>query len=274
MELLETRQPAVAGMFYPADPQALERDLQNYVTQDDQQHDLLGCVAPHAGYMYSGAVAGRLYGHLRFPRRVVVLGPNHTGLGSPVSLAPSRAWSTPLGREDVDTELASLLREEYPEAELDAGAHRREHSIEVQIPFLQVRRSDLMVLPICLQHLGLDDCLDLGRALAKAVERTGEPVGIIASSDMSHYEPDAVAREHDRRAIDAALTLDPVDLYRTVHDHRISMCGIIPATVMLECVRHLGATSAHLVGYATSGDASGDRSAVVGYAGICVHREG
>ncbi len=273
MEQMETRQPAVAGMFYPADPRTLERDLQRYMPDDDAQHDLLGCIAPHAGYMYSGAVAGRLYSHLRFPRRVVILGPNHTGLGRPVSLAPSGTWITPLGEETVDTDLASLLREEFPRAELDAGAHRREHSIEVQVPFLQVRTRALQVLPICLQHLPVEDCLELGRALARTVERAGEPVGVIASSDMSHYEPDAVAREHDHRAIDAALTLDPVDLYRTVHDHRISMCGVIPATVMLECVRHLGANSGHLVAYATSGDTSGDRSAVVGYAGICIHRE-
>ena len=273
MEQMKTRQPVVAGMFYPADPQTLERDLQRFMPETEDQHDLLGCIAPHAGYMYSGAVAGRLYSHLRLPRRVVIVGPNHTGMGRPVSLAPGGAWSTPLGRERIDTDLASLVREEFPRAELDSGAHRREHSIEVQIPFLQLKRPDLAVLPICLQHLTIDDCLELGRALAKAVERTGEPVGIVASSDMSHYEPDEVAREHDQQAIDAALTLDPVELYRTVHDHRISMCGIIPATVMVECVRHLGATSAHLVGYATSGDASGDRSAVVGYAGICIHRE-
>lgn len=269
MDHAQTREPVVAGMFYPAGAAALEAEVDRYLFTDDLRHDLVGCVAPHAGYMYSGAVAGHLYGHLTIPGRVVILGPNHTGLGRPVSVAPHAAWRTPMGSEPVDRELAALLAEELPYAEADADGHRREHSIEVQLPFLQARRPDVKILPICLQHLALDHCLTLGSALARAIERTGEPVGIVASSDMSHYEPDPVARKHDRIAIDAALTLDPVSLYDAVHQYGISMCGVIPATVMLAAVRQLGATSAHLVEYATSGDTSGDRSAVVGYAGMC-----
>jgi Predicted dioxygenase len=260
-------------MFYPGSARALEQQLDELMAPAAQEHDLIGCVAPHAGYVYSGGVAGRLYAHLRIPERVIVLGPNHTGLGRPVSIAPHAGWRTPLGEEPVDRELAGLLVEAFSGAALDADAHWREHSVEVQIPFLQARRRDVRVLPVCLQHLRLEDCLALGRALAAVVKQVGAAVGIVASSDMSHYEPDAAARAHDREAIDAALSLDPTALYDTVHREGISMCGVIPATVALEAAIHLGANAGHLVAYATSGDVSGDRSAVVGYAGLCFYRE-
>ncbi len=265
------REPAVAGMFYPGAARSLEREVARHLREDTVHHDLLGCIAPHAGYVYSGPVAGKLYGHLRIPRRVVVLGPNHTGLGAPVAVAPHASWRTPLGPEPLDRELARILLEEFPAARPDELAHGREHSLEVQLPFIQVRRPDAVVLPVVLQHLGLEECLELGAALARAIRRTGEPVGIVASSDMSHYEPDPVARERDRLAIEAALTLDPAALYRTVHADRISMCGVVPATVMLAAVGELGVTGGHLVDYATSGDTGGDRSSVVGYAGVCFY---
>lgn len=264
------REPAVAGMFYPGNANALERDLARYIVPDPNPHLLLGCIAPHAGYMYSGPVAGRLYGHLEIPDRVVVLGPNHTGMGELISVAPHQAWDTPLGVEPLDTTLGRMVREEYPAAALDGAAHWREHSVEVQLPFLLARRPAVRILPIVLGHLSLEECLDLGAALARAILRTGEPVGIVASSDMTHYEPDAVARQRDRIAIDAALSLDPQSLYTEVHRHGITMCGVVPATVMLEAARRLGAGAPHLVAYATSGDTSGDRSSVVGYAGICI----
>ncbi|NOZ78894.1 MAG: AmmeMemoRadiSam system protein B [Acidobacteria bacterium] len=267
------REPAVSGMFYAGTESALRRSVREYLGGEAPEHDLVGCVAPHAGYMYSGPVAGKLYAHLRIPRRVIVLGPSHTGLGRPIAVAPHTAWSTPLGDVPIDQELASRLTEELPAVEADADAHWREHSIEVQIPFLQLRRPDVQVLPVCLKHLGLDDCLQLGRALARVIGDTGEPVGLVASSDMSHYEPDDEARRHDREAIDAALELDPAALYNTVHRRGITMCGVIPATVMLEAIRHLGANAGHLVAYATSGDTGGDRRAVVGYAGLCFYRK-
>ncbi len=273
MQHAALREPAVAGMFYPANGQALEGDLARYIVPDPHPHHLLGCIAPHAGYMYSGPVAGRLYGHLEIPARVIVLGPNHTGLGETVSVAPHQAWKTPLGVVPLDVELGRLVTEEYPAASLDATAHWREHSLEVQLPFLMARRPAVRVLPITFGHLSLPECLEAGAALARAIIRTGEPVGIVASSDMTHYEPDAVARKRDRVAIEAALSLDPSALYNEVRRHGITMCGVVPATVMLEASRHLGAGTAHLVDYATSGDTSGDRASVVGYAGICVPRD-
>jgi AmmeMemoRadiSam system protein B len=177
----------------------------------------------------------------------------------------------PLGPVPVDRELAEQLLAAYPDAESEANAHWREHSIEVQLPFLQSRRSDVTFVPVCVKHLSYDECVQLGEAIAGVVADSAEPVGIVVSSDMSHYEPDKVARELDQKAIDAALSLNPQNLYETVISNRISMCGIMPATVALAAAHRLGATAAHLVDYATSGDTSGDRSAVVGYAGICIH---
>jgi len=266
------REPAVAGTFYPGTASALEQELQQLVTVSEERHQLLACIAPHAGYVYSGGVAGELFGHLELPRRVIVIGPNHTGVGARVAVAPHHGWRSPLGEQAVDVELARLLVERFPDASFDENAHWREHSLEVQIPFLLARRPDVVFLPICLSHLDLDRCLDLGRALAQLIDDVGEEIGLVASSDMSHYVEDGRARILDRLAIDAALERDPKSLYQTVHREGITMCGVVPATVVIEGANRLGAADAHLVAYATSGDVSGDRSAVVGYAGICVHR--
>lgn len=267
-----TREPAVAGAFYPGSASELERQVQQLTPVQSERHDLLACIAPHAGYVYSGGVAGELYGHLNVPKRVVVLGPNHTGTGAMVAVAPHDQWHTPFGAQKVDVELAKLLVGAAPAAVFDANAHWREHSLEVQLPFLVARQPDLAFLPICLGHLGLDQCLDLGRTLSNLILDLEEPVGLVASSDMSHYVTDDQARTLDHLAIDAALTRNPAALYETVHREGITMCGVVPATVAIAAANELGASRAHLVAYATSGDASGDRSAVVGYAGICVHR--
>jgi AmmeMemoRadiSam system protein B len=266
------REPAVAGSFYPGSGPALARELEQLVRVSEGRHDLLACIAPHAGYMYSGGVAGELYGHLEVPRRVIVLGPNHSGVGARVAVAPHRRWRTPLGEQPLDVELAAMVEEKLPNASFDQNAHWREHSLEVQLPFLLARQPEVEIVPICLGHLGLDECLNLGKSLADLVEDLGEDVGIVASSDMSHYLPDEQARTLDRVAIDAAVECDPKKLYKTVHREGITMCGVVPATVAIEAANRLGANNAHLVTYATSGDASGDRSAVVGYAGICVHK--
>jgi AmmeMemoRadiSam system protein B len=266
------RPTAVAGAFYPGTREELERQLYSLVPEEVAHHELLACISPHAGYIYSGGVAGRLFAHLDVPRQVVVLGPNHGGIGEAVAVAPHESWSTPLGPQTVSRDLAEKLVDGFPAATFDSSAHWREHSIEVQLPFLYRRRPDVEILPVCIRHLGLDDCLALGRCLAGIISDTDEPVGIVASSDMSHYQPDDVARTLDHRAIDRALELDPAALFETVHREKISMCGVIPATVALAAANALGAVAAHLVAYATSGDVSGDYNAVVGYAGVCIHR--
>jgi AmmeMemoRadiSam system protein B len=265
------REPVVAGTFYPRAAAALEKDLIQLIDLQETRHQLLACIAPHAGYVYSGGVAGKLYGHLDIPPYVIVLGPNHTGAGSPVAVAPHESWRTPLGNVPIAAGIGRRLVDRAHLATFDPQAHMREHSLEVQLPFLLARRPDVEVLPVCLSHLRLDDCLDLGRILAKVMSDFAEPIGIVASSDMSHYLPGDEAKRLDHLAIDAALTRDPATLYETVHSHGITMCGVVPATVALTAAIELGARDAHLVAYATSGDASGDHSAVVGYAGICFH---
>ena len=265
------REPVVAGTFYPMDRSELSRQLDHLVAVDPERHQLLACVAPHAGYMYSGGVAGRLFGHLDLPRRVVVMGPNHTGMGADVSVAPHDQWQTPLGPQEVDRELAEALMARDPDAVGDGHAHWREHSIEVQLPFLRRRRPDIVILPIALKHISLDRCLQLAENLAVLAAGLDEPVGFVASSDMTHYRPDDVARDLDHHAISALLARNPEDLYETVHRMGISMCGVIPATVALAAANALGAGGAHLEAYSTSGETSGDYSSVVGYAGVCIH---
>jgi len=266
------RETTVAGAFYPGVGDRLAGQLSQLIPDHADHHELLACIAPHAGYMYSGGVAGELFGHLDLPRRIIVMGPNHTGLGAEVAVSPHHQWSTPLGAETVDRDLADRVLAAYPYARLDESAHLREHSIEVQLPFMHRRRPDMEILPICIKHLEVDDCIRLGEALAGIISDIGEPVGIVASSDMSHYQPDEIARRLDRMAIDAMLDRDPRGLYDTVHRNAITMCGVVPATVALAAANRLGAADAHLVAYATSGDTSGDYSAVVGYAGVCIHR--
>jgi len=265
------REPAVAGAFYPIDSSELQRQLDQLVPAEPQRHRLLACVAPHAGYVFSGSVAGRLFGHIDLPRRVVVMGPNHTGAGPAIAVAPHAWWDTPAGRQEVDTELADRLLGVDPDISSDAAAHRREHSIEVLLPFLRRRRPDVVVLPICLKHLDLDRCLELGDTLARIASELEEPLGFVASSDMTHFRPDDVARDQDHRAIEAMLARSPERLYDTVHSEGITMCGVIPATVAIAAANRLGATDAHLVAYSTSADTSGDYSSVVGYAGVCIH---
>jgi len=266
------RPTAVAGAFYSGSRPELERHLSSLIPEETAHHELLACISPHAGYVYSGGVAGSLFAHLAIPRRVIVFGPNHSGVGAHVAVSPHEGWDTPLGMQPVDTELAQCFVDAVPAAEFDHSAHWREHSIEVQLPFLMRRCPDLEILPVVLKQLSLGDCLELGHALAELIERVGEPVGIVASSDMSHYQSDEVARTLDHLAIDAALDRDPAALYETVRREGITMCGVVPATVALTAANLLGATQAHLVAYATSGEVSGDLSAVVGYAGVCVHR--
>ncbi|MDP9267901.1 MAG: AmmeMemoRadiSam system protein B [Acidobacteriota bacterium] len=262
------RSPAVAGTFYPADAAILRRDVSTYLKNGNKSR-ALGSVVPHAGYMYSGHVAGAVYAHLELPRRFVILCPNHTGAGEPLAIMSAGAWATPLGTAKIDNELAAGLKAAFPYLEEDAQAHRTEHSLEVQLPFLQVLLPDFSFVPICIGVGQLAVLQALGQALA-AVLAKQDGIMVIASSDMNHYESDAITRVKDGKAIDRILALDPAGLHDTVRRERISMCGYGPTVAMLTATKALGATQAELVKYATSGDISGDRDAVVGYAGIVV----
>jgi AmmeMemoRadiSam system protein B len=264
------RRPAVAGRFYPAQPDVLLHDIQSYLTAAAAKVRAFGCVVPHAGYMYSGHVAGAVYAHLELPRRFIILCPNHTGMGKPIAVMTRGSWDTPLGQVEVDEPLAAELLASCRLASEDADAHRAEHALEVQLPFLQAIRSKFTFVPITVGVGSFEPLHALGEALAKIIGKANEPVLIIASSDMNHYESDAITRVKDAKAIDRILGLDPRGLFDVIMHEDISMCGYGPTVAMLTAGKILGATSAELVKYATSGDISGDRNMVVGYAGVVV----
>jgi AmmeMemoRadiSam system protein B len=264
------RHPAVAGRFYPADRDSLLADVNSYLSPSEAPVAALGCVAPHAGYIYSGPVAGAVYAGLNVPQHCIILCPNHTGRGQALSIVTHGAWEIPLGAVSIDEQLASELLHVFPELREDSDAHRAEHAIEVQLPFLQARRANFRFVPVALGTSRYESLAGLGDALAKVIGNMKERVLIIASSDMNHYESDEITRVKDHKAIESILALDPRGLYDTVMTQHISMCGFGPAVSMLTAAKKLGATHAELVKYATSGDVSGDRDMVVGYAGIIV----
>ncbi|MBV9573658.1 MAG: AmmeMemoRadiSam system protein B [Acidobacteriales bacterium] len=264
------RSPAVAGRFYPQDPRIVRRDVESYLLSVKERTRAIGCMVPHAGYMYSGQVAGSVYATFEIPQRCIVLCPNHTGLGKPLAIMSDGEWMTPLGDVPIDAEMAGELMRQFPLLEEDAEAHRNEHAIEVQLPFLQIMHPDFTFVPIALGTGRFEVLEALGHAIGSVVTLSEYPVLLIASSDMNHYESDSVTRVKDRLAIDQILALDPAGLFEVVMREHISMCGFAAAIVMLAAAKSLGATSAELVSYATSGDVSGERDMVVGYEGMVV----
>ncbi|KMY65698.1 dioxygenase [Desulfocarbo indianensis] len=265
------RHPVVADQFYPGDPGALRYMMDGFLkNRPAQPQKALAAVSPHAGYVYSGKVAGQVLGRLEIPGRVVVLGPNHRGMGADVAVMSQGHWLTPLGRVALDAELGSALKENCALVEEDSLAHQYEHSLEVQVPFLQALREDFMLTPLCLGRLGYEDCLQLGLGLARAIKAVAQPVLMVASTDMTHYESAQEAKAKDTKAIERILALDPKGLYDTVRGLGITMCGVLPTTVVLIAAKELGATQAELVAYTNSGEASGDYQQVVGYAGLII----
>lgn len=264
------RHPAVAGRFYPLDQETLLRELEEFLPIGGASKPALGCVAPHAGYIYSGAVAGAVYAAIDVPRRCLVLCPNHTGKGRPLAIMSAGAWETPLGTVPIDAALAGLLKQQFALLSEDSEAHRSEHAIEVQLPFLQRRNPRFSFVPLALGTGQFEVLERLGNAVGDVLKQQAEPTLIVASSDMNHYENDRITREKDHKAIEQMLAMDARGLFDVVTNEDISMCGFGPAVVMLTAAKQLGARSAELIKYATSGDVSGDRGAVVGYAGVVV----
>jgi MEMO1 family protein len=264
------RQPAVADQFYPGDPAELRAALTRMTPRAPVPEKVLGIVAPHAGYVYSGSVAGMVYGRIQVPATVIMLGPNHHGAGARAALYPAGSWQTPLGAVTVNQALADLVVKHAPLVERDATAHRFEHSLEVQVPFLQHLRNDVTIVPLCLGFSDLASCERLGQGLAAAIKEFGDEVLLVASSDMSHYESAAHALEKDQLAINELLALNPAGLHQVCRRQGISMCGVIPATVLIYASQRLGASHSELVRYATSGDVNGDYRQVVGYAAFTI----
>jgi MEMO1 family protein len=220
--------------------------------------------------MYSGHVAGAVFAGLEIPELCLVLCPNHTGVGRALAIMSEGAWETPLGMVAIDNSFAAALKQRCPLLQEDTSAHRNEHAAEVELPFLQVRQHQLRFVPVALGTHQFEALEQLGEAIADAIADPNNPILIVASSDMNHYESDAITRVKDHSAIEPILALNARALYDVVTHQNISMCGLGPAVVMLTAARKLGATSAELVKYATSGDVSGDRDLVVGYAGVVV----
>ncbi len=269
------RKPVVANYFYPSSPLTLSSLLEELIEFSEEKILAKGIVVPHAGYIYSGKVAGKVYGKIELPEVAVILGPNHTGMGEEVSLYNGSAFLTPLGEAKIHQVLANLILEYSDLVELDNLAHQREHSLEVQIPFLQFLNPKIEIVPICIKELSLKEIQELGKALAEAIydfsEKEDQKVLIVASSDFSHYEPQRIANWKDELAISAILEMTEEKLMQRVLENKISMCGVFPVAVMLKACKELGAQLAFLVDYKTSGDLTGDYSSVVGYGGIIIY---
>lgn len=265
------RQPAVAGQFYPGGESTLRTALSQLIPANEVKQPVIGIISPHAGYVYSGAIAGRLFSRITIPETVLIIGPNHHGIGAAAALYPDGEWCTPLGQVSIASRLNSLLLEHSPYIQLDSRAHQREHSLEVQLPFIQYLRPDASIAALCLGHGEYSALRDIGHGIAAAIREYGGDVLIVASSDMTHYESADAARRKDEMALERALALDGKGLLDVCHRHRITMCGVMPATVMIEAALRLGASRAELVTYGTSGDVTGDNDQVVGYAAVTVY---
>lgn len=264
------RQPAVAGQFYTGSATQLRRELGEFIPVSQEKRRVSGIISPHAGYVYSGAVAGRVYGAVELPATVLILGPNHRGVGAAAALHPDGEWLTPLGPVPVNAGLNGLLLQHVPFVQSDAIAHQHEHSLEVQLPFIQYLRPDVSIAAICLGHGDYAAVRRIGEGVAAALRAYGDDVLIVASSDMTHYESAESAKRKDGMALDRVLAMDPEGLLRICSNEGITMCGVVPSAVMLVAARQLGAQQAELVAYATSGDITGDRRQVVGYAAVTV----
>lgn len=262
------RSPAVAGSFYPDDPQELLRVVERCLGEKQQPQNILGAVVPHAGLQYSGHVAGAVYARLAFPPTVILVGPNHYSRGSPIALFAEGTWETPLGEVGVDAELAAELGAACASIVVDPEAHRFEHSLEVQLPFFRHLAPNLRFVPLLLSVGSYKLLEELGGALAEVVGKKDPRPLLLASSDFNHFESDQITRQKDRKAIEAILALDPRRLYEVVRRERITMCGIEAAVVLLTAAKTLGVEQVENVRYATSAEVSGDYNRVVGYAGL------
>jgi len=267
----QVRNPVVAGRFYSASEEGLKKELKGLIADRKEQIDAIGVISPHAGYACSGCVAGELFPSIKQKSTYIILGPNHTGYGKRFGLDAERSWKTPLGEVKINKKIAGEILERSEYIEKDTTCHDLEHSIEVQLPFLQYLNKDFTFVPIVISARDPEAYKKIGRELAGLIGSMKDKPLIIASSDMTHYEPDESAKKKDKMAIDRILKLDLDGFLDTVAKYRISMCGLGPAAIMLEAAIMLGAKKAKLIKYATSGDVLGDYSSVVGYAGVAIY---
>jgi MEMO1 family protein len=264
------RLPAVSGRFYPADPLELTALVRKFTKAAPpfEPARVKACLVPHAGYVYSGHVAGAVLARISILSKILILGVRHFPRGEQAAILSSGAWRTPLGDAQIDEPLAAALRKACPLLREDSVAHSAEHSLEVQLPFLQVLALNFTFVPIALGTVRFEDLVSVGEAIGRVLASLQDDVLLLTTSDLNHYENDATTRIKDHKAIDQLLAFHPRGLYDTCRREDISMCGLGPAVAMLTALNVLGAKKSELVKYATSADVSGDRSAVVGYAGM------
>lgn len=264
------RLPAVAGQFYPSNPRELSALVEKYTKKENSQKKVKvrACLVPHAGYIYSGGVAGAVFSEILLPKKILVIGVRHYPRGEALAILSEGAWRTPLGDVQVETALATRIRKECPLLREDNVAHSREHSLEVELPFLQVLDPGFSFVPLAVGTLHFEDLVQTGEGIARVLEESQDEILIVTSSDMNHYEDDQTTRRKDHQAIERLLRLDAGELFEICRHAEISMCGLGPAVVMLTAMNRLGVEKAELVRYATSGDINGDRDTVVGYAGM------
>lgn len=267
-----SRKTVYAGTWYPGTEDSIIKTIDTFLPNKKvTSRKAIGIIVPHAGWLYSGKIAAQVFASTKIPGTIVMIGPNHTGRGYMVSLADNDAWNTPCGPVSLDIDLGKRITELCGgTVSLDNSAHAQEHSLEIQLPFLQYFRKDLKIVPIILGTQSQEICRILGEGIASAIKESKKEVLILASSDMTHYESLAAAKKKDTLAINDILALQPNKLLQTVSENNISMCGVAPTAVMLYAAKSLGAASAELVSYDTSGAVTGDNNEVVGYAGIIV----
>lgn len=278
---MKIRYPVVAGSWYAGTPNYLRKQIEGLFRHKLGPgsipsiakvglRTLVGLVVPHAGYMASGPIAAHAYHHLAIdgkPDVIVIFGPNHTGYGSPLAIMNEGCWRTPLGEVEIDTKVANKILDFSEIIDVDEKAHDHEHSIELQLPFLQyLYGSEFKFVPVSFMIQDLQSSREVGKATALALKN--ENALVIASSDMTHYEPQKIAENKDKIAIDSVLKMDEEEYYHIIESYRISSCGYGPTIALITATKDLGSQKSKLLSYKTSGDVLGDRSAVVGYASI------
>jgi AmmeMemoRadiSam system protein B len=264
------REPVVAGMFYAGDAGSLKIDMARLIPAVEEKRRVVGLIAPHAGYVYSGACAGKAFARVEIPASVVILGVRHRGFGYSFAVDGHQYWQTPLGDAPIDTELAEKLVEHSKIFQIDSDAGRQEHSLEVQVPFIQTLKPGAKIVPITVSSAHLDDLLTAGTELGELLDKEKD-VMVVASTDMSHYIDARTADIQDQKAIDKIVQLDPEGLFKVVMQEDISMCGVAPTVIMLAAARKAGAQKAEIVEYTHSGKVSGDYNKVVAYLSVLVY---